>query len=76
MFFYWVIMNSTSLLSIIDGNAKRELGLLSFGIKSWCTQGVCSNVSMKFFGFLIWFLVEEFIHKGNLQAKYFFLNLI
>ena len=44
-----------SLLSIIDGDVEREVGLLSFGVISWCIQGVCSNASMKFFGFLIWF---------------------
>ena len=51
-----------NLLGIIDGDAKRELGLLSLGVRSWCTQGVCSNASIKFFGFLIWFLVEQFAH--------------
>ena len=45
-------MDDMNLLSIIDGDAKRELELLSFGVRSQCTQGICSNASMKFFGFL------------------------
>ena len=57
-----VIMDGMNLLGIIDGDTKWELELLSFGVRSWCTQGVCSNASMKFFGFLIWFLVEQFAY--------------
>ena len=37
------------MLNIVDGDAKRELGLSSLGVRSWCIQGICANGSMKFF---------------------------
>ena len=47
MLFYWVIMDDMDFLSIIDGDAKREPELLSFEVRSWCTQGIGSNASIE-----------------------------